>query len=410
MRLVQAMVERVAQKVGFGPDDARNASLELAASPVLQTGPHCLLLFEPDAFYTHLFSMMGLQSTGRRWHIAYAGSTMSFKESAKKGPGWLRLEGEALNLFGLPRSQMDGRSICCFDGPYRFALANSAGTETPNGAAKRLLAELPPALFSSAAEAIKAANYALWSSHFGNSENLLQIDDFDVADLIADHLDDPTSWLSEFFNAEAHTPLLPNAMDRLNAGPWRGWVRRTTDYFWYVGPDRVLPLVLDGGYLKGVARPDITVKFSPHDIANEIRDRKLLPTLFLAFLVLSVLPGIRALGGCRQPVYLPLLRHLTALCVERSGDGDLLNVLQEDDHPGMWGHRVLRPASGDPFHDVEASGGISTLLEIYGSERLFEASGDLASFTGDILWSEMTKHLASGEIKYSSAEWKWSGV
>ncbi|WP_234791242.1 MULTISPECIES: hypothetical protein [Agrobacterium] len=410
MRMVQTMVERAAQKAGYGLDDARSASLELTASPVLQTGPHCLLLFEPDAFYTHLFSLMGLQSSGRRWHVTYAGSTMSFKESAKKGPGWLRMEGEVLNLFGLPRSRMDGRSICCPDGPYQFVLSNSAGTMAPNGSATRLLTELPPALFPSAAEAIKVANYELWRSHFGSFANLIQIDDFDIASLIADHLDDPTSWLSEFIIAEAHTALLPNAIDRLNAGPWRGWVRRTTDYFWYVGPERVLPLVLDDGCLKSVESSDVIVKFSPHNIASAIRDRKLLPTLFLAFLVGSILPGIRALGGCRQPVYLPLLRYLAALCVEQSGDRDLLNILLEDDHPGMWGHRVLRPPGGDPFHDVEASGGISTLLEYYGGLPLLEASGDLASFTGDILWAEISKKLASGEVKFSSAEWKWSGV
>lgn len=409
-RLVQAMVERVAHKAGFGPDDARSAGLELTASPVLQTGPHCLLLFEPDAFYTHLFSLMGLQSSGRHWHVTYAGSTMSFKESAKKGPGWLRLEGEALNLFGLPRSRMDGRSICCPDGPYEFVLSNSAGTKAPNGTAKRLLTELPPALFPSAAEAIKLANDKLWRSHFCSSANLLQIDDFDVASLIADHLEDPTSWLSEFFIAEAQTALLPNAIDRLNEGFWRGWVRRTTDYFWYVGPERVLPLVLDDGYLRSTASPEVAVNFSPHNIASAIRDRKLLPTLFLAFLVLSILPGIRALGGCRQPIYLPLLRYLTALCVERSRDGDLLSVLQEDDNPGIWGHRVLRPTGGDPFHDVQVYGGISTLLGNYGSVPLFEASGDLASFTCDILWAEMSKHLVSGEIEVSAAEWKWSGV
>ncbi|KIQ05567.1 hypothetical protein RU07_01685 [Agrobacterium tumefaciens] len=410
MLLVRSMVERVAQKAGFGLDDARSASFELTASPVLQTGPHTLLLFEPDAFYTHLFSLMGLQSSGRRWHVTYAGSTMSFKESAKKGPGWLRLEGEPLNLFGLPRSQMDGRSICCFNGTYRFLLSNSAGVETPNNAAKRLLEELPPTLFPSASEAIKAANKKLWSSHFGRSVNLLQLDDFDVAGLIAEHLEDPTSWLYEFFVAERHAALLPNGIDRLNAGLWRGWVRRTTDYFWYVGPEKVLPVVLDGGYLRGVASSDVMVKFAPDSIASAIRDRKLLPTLFLAFLVLSIVPGIRALGGCRQPVYLPLLRYLAALCAERSGDGDLLNDLRQDDYPGMWGHRVLRPSAGDPFHDINGSGGISALIEDYGSLPLFEASGDLTSFTGDTLWSEMSKHLASGEIKVSAAEWKWSGV
>lgn len=404
------MVERAAHEAGFGQDDARSASFELIISPVLQTGPHCLLLFEPDAFYTHLFSLLGLKTSGRRWHITYAGSTMSFKEAAKKGPGWLRLEGEALNLFGLPRSRMDGRSICCFDGPYQFALTNSAGIKAPNDAAKRLLAELPPAPFPSAAEAIKVANQALWDQHFARSASLLQLDDFNVADLIADHLDDPNSWLSEFFVSERRSPLVPNAIDELNAGPWRGWVRRTTDYFWYVGPDRVLPLALHDGCLNGIAPSDFRVEFSPQSIASAIRSRKLLPTLFLAFLVLSILPGIRALGGCRQPVYLPLLRHLAAACVERSGDSELLKALRKDDHPGMWGHRVLRPSVGDPFCDVKRANGISTLLETYAGMPLVEASGNLASFTGDILWAELSNHLCSRQIKFPSAEWEWSGM
>jgi hypothetical protein len=404
------MVERAARESGFDRDEARSASLELASTPVLQTGPHCLLLFEPDAFYAHLFSLLGLQSIGRRWHITYAGSTMSFKESAKKGPGWLRLEGEPLNLFGLPRSQMDGRSICCFNGPYRFALSNSDGIEAPSGAARRLLAELPPSLFASAAGAIQGANRKLWNSHFGSLANLLQLDDFDVAGLVADHLDDPSSWLCEFLIEERRAEIIPSAIDRLNEGPWHGWVRRTTDYFWYVGPERVLPLRLNDGYLRSTASLDFEVEFTPAAIASAIRNRKLLPNLFFAFLVLSILPGVRALGGCRQPVYLPLLRYLAAICVVRSGDRDLRDALQQDEHPGMWGHRVLSPHGDDPFRKVEMAGGVSSLLQSYGAMSLQDASGDLASFTGDILWSEMCNHLASGTITRSSAEWAWSGA
>jgi len=409
MRLLQVVVERAALKAGFDRDDAISAGVQLALAPVLQTGPHCLLLYEPDAFYTHLFSLLGLQSKRRRWHITYAGSTMSFKESAKKGPGWLRLEGEPLNLFGLPRSRMDGHSICCFGGRYRFELSSSTGGTAANDTARRLLAELPVSVFPSAAEAIQVANRSLWISHFGGLADLVQIDDFDAADLIADHLDDPQSWLSGFVSAEQGTALVPKEIERLNAGPWAGWIRRTTDFFWYVGRERVSPLRLNNGYLHCAGLADVMVEFSPDAIASAIRDRKLLPNLFMAFLVLSILPGTRALGGCRQPVYLPLLRHLAAICIDRSGDGDLLDALAQDDYPGMWGHRVLRPDFGEPFPDVETVG-VSQLLEAYGTVPLIEASGDLASFTSDRIWAEMCGHLASGVIQRWSAEWKWSGV
>lgn len=186
-------IERTALRAGFEAEDARNASLQILASPVLQTGPHCLLLIEPDAFYTHLFSLLGLKAHGRKWHISYSVSTTSFIEAAKKGPGWLQLESEPLNLFGLSRRRMDGCSICCLNGPYHFALTNPKGEAAPNASAARLLGDLHSDEFPSAAEAIKAANQVLWRRKFASPVNLLQLDDFDIADLVADHLEDVQS-------------------------------------------------------------------------------------------------------------------------------------------------------------------------------------------------------------------------
>src|SRR5690606_17912528 len=141
-------------------------------------------------------SLLGLQAQNREWHITYFVSTTTFKETAKKGAGWLHVEGTPLNLFGLPRSRMDGRSIGCLNGPYRFALSNSKGEAAPNASAARLLAELPSDTFSSAAEAIKRANQILWQRRFPTQVKLLQLDDFDIADLIADNLEEAGSWMS----------------------------------------------------------------------------------------------------------------------------------------------------------------------------------------------------------------------
>ncbi len=230
--LLRNCIERAARGSGYDDEEARSAGLEIFASPVLQTGPHCLLVVEPDAFYTHLFSLLGLMAHGRQWHFTYFVSTSAFKEKAKKGPGWLQLEGEPLNLFGLPRSRMDG-SIGCSNGPYRFALSNSRGEAAPNASAARLFEELPSVAFPTAAEAIRMANYALWRREFPTSVKLLQLDDFDVADLIADHLSDEGSWISAHMIGDgAIAESILSEIDRLNAGPWGGWVRRTTDFFW----------------------------------------------------------------------------------------------------------------------------------------------------------------------------------
>lgn len=408
--LLAGCIERAARRSGFSDGEARCAGRELLAAPVLQTGPHCLLLVEPDAFYTHLFSLLGLKDRGREWHITYFVSTTTFKEKAKKGPGWLCLEGEPLNLFGLPRSKMDDCSVGCPNGPYRFALSNSKGHSAPNASAARLLANLPAGEFETAAEAIKAGNRALWQRHFCREVKLLQLDDFDVADLVAAHLDDPVSWMSrDFVGNGAVADRILKAIDRLNAGPWGGWVRRTTDFFWRLERDRVTPLQLQDGLLRSRGASGFEVKFDRDGLTEALRTRAILPNLFTAFVVISILPGTRVLGGCRQSVYFPLMRYLMSVGVGRSGEPGLPEALMADDRPGVWGHRVLRPTGGYPFQEVALAGGVAPLLSRYAEMPLAQSSGDLASFTGDPIWAELCGHIADGTITCDVEEWRWSG-
>lgn len=410
MMLLRAAIERAALRAGYDASEATAAGRELLGSPVIQTGPHCLLLFEPDAFYTHLFSLLGLIAHNRNWHITYFGTTMSFKESAKKGPGWLSIEGQPLNLFGLPRSRMDGRSICCRNGPYRFALTNSDGEKAPSLASRQFLDDLPSFSFDSAADAIKSANQVLWRKRITSPVKLLQLDDFDIAELIADHLDDTASWMANCFVSGGEAERLSADIDGLNVGPWKGWIRRTTDHFWLVETNSVVPLRLSAGYLRSSDASHFDIEFTPSAISAAIRERRLLPSLFTAFLVLSILPGVRELGGCRQTVYLPLMRYLTSLSLMRSGDRELLEALKRDERPGNWGHRVLLPANANPVTEIDAAGGVQSLLAGYRRMTLAEASGNLSAFTKDSIWAEMSKKLASGRVSPDSPEWSWAAV
>jgi hypothetical protein len=409
MERLRETIRRAALRAGYGSLQADAAARQMLQAPVLQTGPHCLLLPEPDAFYTHLFSLLGLDGHPRDWHFTYFGSTMSFKEAAKKGPGWLSVDGTPLNVFGLSRARMDGSSICCVNGPYRFALTDATRKSAQTDAARRLLSELPLSPFPTAAEAIKAGNYSLWPSRISSSVNLLQLDDFDVADLIADHLDHDGSFLAEVFVRDGGANYLIEEIDRLNAGPWSGWIRRTTDYFWHVGPEHVVPLRLEGGRLRSAGGTGWAAEFEPAALAEALRQRRLLPNLFTAFLVLSILPGVRALGGCRQVVYLPLMRYLTALLTTRSGNRSFPDEMGRDAFPSVWGHRVLRGGGNHAFGDGETIAGVEDECRRYGEMPLGETSGDLASFTRDALWDELSRRVGSGTAGTCSLEWKWSG-
>lgn len=410
MRRLAACIERAALRAGFAAEEASGASRQILESPVLQTGPHCLLVVEPDAFYTHLFSLLGLKAQGRKWHIQYAVSTTSYSESGKTGPGWLELQGVAHNIFGLPRRRMDGRSICCPNGPHRFRLTDSTDSMAPKASAARLLRCMPLEEFPSAAAAIKAANQALWRSKFGTLVNLLQLDDFDIADLLADHLDDAQSWISAHFIGDGTiAQSILDAVDRLNAGPWRGWVRSTTDFFWRVNAGKVTPLHLHDRILKSDGPSNFQVPFDPASLATALRARAVVPNLFTVFLVLSILPGTRVLGGCRQTIYYPLMRYLASIAFERSDNSDLLTAIESDYRPGLWGHRVLKPAGGAPLRELELAGGASPLLANYAQLSLLQTSADLESFTKGTVWADLSGHVASGTISAESAEWRLSG-
>lgn len=142
---------------GCAEDRIHRIGEEILKAPVMQTGPHLHLLIEPDAYYTHLFSLMGLMAHRRTAYISYAVSTVKFVERGRKGPGWLRLEGNAWT----DSQSDDPLSILARNGLYCFQLKNVDRPEFDGDASSRLRALLPPDEFPSAAKAIRRANAVL---------------------------------------------------------------------------------------------------------------------------------------------------------------------------------------------------------------------------------------------------------
>lgn len=398
LRRMLSLVQSAALRAGYSTDEARQARDEFTQTPVLQTGPHCHLLIEPDAFYTHHFSLLGLKAHERRWHFWYGCSTVKLTESARKGPGWLRVGDDVVNVFGLSRRRMEKLSACGVEGePIRFkpVAAPEAGAD---GDEMRMLASmLPQGDFTSPAEAIRTANIGLWKRGIGNDIHLLQLDDFDVADLLADHLDDASSWLATHLCEEqGFGENLLSGLARLDDGPWRGWIRRTTDLFWELSDGRLGPLQYREGKVP-LLSGNSSVSFDPRSLAAALRRRRIVPSLLVTFLVLSVLPGIRVLGGCRQIVYYPLMRHVIAAALDRCGCRALSADLDCDRSPGLWGHRVLKPEVGNPLRELTASD-IGGRLARFGALPLEEACGDLASFRKDTHWAAIGRDVISGNV------------
>lgn len=327
-----------AMRAGTTSKRAAEICNEFATHRVLQTGPHLMLILDPEAYYTHAFSLLGLRENGFATYVSYAVSTVKLEERARKGPGWLTIAGRPVSVFGLSRNQMIPHSLLSkFDGLYfQGRLLDDEVDGLPVRAAQDIL---PQDTFERPSQAIKAANRALWPKVFGRRFSFLQIDDEDIADLCIEHLRDPRSWLSTMLVGDG--PLagaLLLEIDALEGGPWHGLLTRSTDFFWHYNDNKRLPLRLVDGRLVDPSTGMVAMRFSADAIADALAKRTLIPNLFVMFLLTAILPGVRVLGGSRHPLYYPLMRYVLCRALRGTESGEVIQrQLAADDLPCAWG-------------------------------------------------------------------------
>ncbi|RUV26102.1 MULTISPECIES: hypothetical protein [unclassified Mesorhizobium] len=394
------IIRKAAARWGLSADTASEICRDLERRRVLQTGPHLLLLVDPEAYYTHIFSMLGLAAHGCSTYVSYAVSTVSIVERSRKGPGWLAVDGRPTNVFGLSRSQMVGYNLLSGPGSYRFEMV-PVEPDAQSDALTQLRDLLPNIEFQRPAHAVKAANQVLWPVLFGSRFAFLQIDDEDIADLVAAHLSDPDSWLrASLLEEPALASNILAQLDRWATGLWSGWLTRATDFFWFYHNGKRLPLRLVAGDLIDPSTGMKVARFAASDIVARLADRTLIPNFLTAMLVVSILPGVRVLGGSHQPVFYPLMRRVVHRALEVAGiASDLRQALTTDDVSSAWGHRVIE-CDDDPIKRFlnNPIGGADAVVERLGATQLAEACGSLKSFVTDPSWVELHRRLGQGMI------------
>ena len=305
---------------------------------------------------------------------------------------------------------MIGYSLLTGPGSYQFELTPAEQSSEVDALAL-LRKLLPKGQFARPAHAIKAANLMLWPHLFGNRFAFLQIDDEDIADLVADHLLDEASWLrARLLEDPKLASNILTEIDRLAERPWGGWLARSTDFFWLYENGRRLPLRLTAGDLINQASGAKVARFAAPDIIERLTDRTLIPNLLVMFLVVSILPGVRALGGSHQPVYFPLMRHILFQALKGADvDADLRHALASDDVPGAWGHRVIE-CDDDPLELLRNDDIVETndLLDRFSNMTFSEACGRMSGFVSDTSWQELQTALRKQAITATDAEWAFS--
>jgi len=393
-------------KAGHTSRSAAAICDEFETHRVLQTGPHLMLILDPEAYYTHAFSLLGLRENGVATYVSYAVSTVKLEERARKGPGWLTITGRPVSLFGLSRNQMVPHSLLSRFDDLSFPSGLLNKEDRRNSTARDVL---PRETFELPSQALKAANRALWPKIFGQRFSFLQIDDEDIADLCIEHLRDARSWLSTMLFGDGRLAgALLLEIDALEGGPWHGLLTRSTDYFWHYHDNKRLPLRLVDGRLVDPSTGMAAMRFSADAIADALAKRTLIPNLFLMFIMTAILPGVRVLGGSRHPLYYPLMRYVLCRALRGTESGEVLQrQLAADDLPCAWGHRVIE---GRELRLAELLDDDHSWLSSLWADRqpLSNVSGGMMSFTTDKRWGELSSQIESKMIVRSDPQWAYA--
>ncbi|SDP96908.1 hypothetical protein SAMN04487905_12221 [Actinopolyspora xinjiangensis] len=355
---------------------------QTAALSVIQTGPHYRFALDDDYFSSLAFSVLGCAAAGQRQNVFYNCATITLEEQVRRGPAWLRVDGEPTRAFAVPRRTMAKRSVLLYDEPVKLAdeLVERVGALselTGLGIDLDMLAGR-----QTVREHISMFNQQVFDRFSeANGVSTAVLDDWFFADLLADSLESD-SLLARLF---ADGRIL-RAVRLLHAQPMssvRRFVPNSTELFWLNAAGKIRPLHIDDGALRS-PRHATTVPFDVESIAAALRARVLVPNLFLVFCLSSILPLIRTVGGAYQAVYHEVFTSAVATVLdENKADEQALQQELRRASLVAWGHNLISR------NLVGADVAGARLPAWLPNTSIVDLSDDLSAFTCDELWAKL---------------------
>jgi hypothetical protein len=284
--------------------------------PVIQAGVHSQLLFDRITFNAFLLGWLGAVEQRLPAFFVFTGTTVTMETIGKEGPGWLDLGDEQINLFGMGRHKLCRQSVAGA-GPVALnaEALRSAATDLHYPGIE-LLTEEPSGHWGNAADAMADINgrlVAAWDS--SATTRPIFFDDRHAALTLAGHLDDENGLITRLLTDPARRQALERALQAAVDGPFGRFLPIATTHFWGVREKRVRKMIVADGRLIEVDRPKgVSVPLERQALRDALLNGILLPNLFFLFLVMSLLPRVRVLGGFRQIGYVLSSRPSCANC------------------------------------------------------------------------------------------------
>ena len=302
----------------YGDKAAKVAMEQFRETPVMQAADHLQLILDPATFSTNLISRIGAKGTGQRFTFVNASSTVTMKTRSGVGPGYLDIDGQKISIFGISSNKMSKMMVgstaraveFLWDGAQNI-LSEKIRTEFKEiqDTVKSFTSSKFGGLFSSPADAFITANTAI-SRKWDTDNEVLPVytDDRIVAELIALHIETNSHELCTLLFDEATRSRWMKLQDSHTDANAKA-LPNTTDHFWRIREGRLRPLKLINNELIELGRGEAPIPFNRECISKALRDGEIMPNLTLGFLAISILPGVKVLGGPSQNEYLPMIAH-----------------------------------------------------------------------------------------------------
>ncbi|SCX35119.1 hypothetical protein [Agrobacterium rosae] len=338
-----------------------DAIRELDELRVIQTGPHNQMIIEDSTLEALLVSYIGSRANGRKYLFWYSCATNKLETKPKTGAGWLGYNAARINVFGYPRDYLAKTSVVCSSRPASFKLTlNNRGESLAAAVVENIRCILPSEQYESTSDAFRAANENLWSSACPNGQmKLLYFDETFFSQLLVRHIEAETLIVRLLFDDRLRDSLLLYIAEAASR-PTGRMLPTGTSLFWLLRDGRIRPIEISGGKFRERGEQNYFI-FDRDVVSRMLAEKKLIPDIFVIFLLCNILPGFRCLGGYMQMAYLEAYRQALIHCLPLI-DLQAIGLDEASDRrdTNAWGMRVIY--GWKPVMELIQENGLSDLL------------------------------------------------
>lgn len=375
---------------------AQDALKSFIRKPILQTGPHCQLLFDKCNLFSAIFSLMGIKGVSSKFYFLSNCATTTMELRPKVGPCWLNYYDTNINLFNLSRVKRKSTSTYCLNEDLTFVMKPDFG-EVNTDEVKRFYEKYKPLIdtkhFCSATSAFNYTNRVLWK-FWDNEENFnpVFLDEAVYSKLLISHLKDKNSFIYKIFNNFSLQSKIITQIKIETDQPWGSMIPTQTDFLWYLGDNKIKPLKFTHDSIEILEEGiSYTINNDIESIIDALENNRVIPNIFVIIAMVSLLPNSRLVGGLHQAAYYPALqRALISILDEHIEDENILKKYLSTNYNNAWGTHVLEEPG--EILDIlnEASDGfqIPYMINKYSNFSLSYCINDFEQFRRYYRWGQ----------------------